>query len=334
MKGLTKTKFPNVHYYTSEKKRYDGKPDMCFYFSYNERVTDDKTGKTKWIKKNVKVGWRSEKVTAAYAAEKLADFLTQLRNGETPTPTRQGKGITYAEAFKIFKEVWFSNLKGKGLDMVSRYDTHIGPRFGKKSINSITPLELEEYKTELLQNALAPATTRLILGDMRNVINKLKKWGKFKGESPFEQVQMPKVDNARTRFLSRQEADLLLSTINSKSRQMFLLSTISINTGARLGEIIGTTIHDLHLENRTWQIRGKTGRRTITINDAAYNAFAEALGYRKKIVVFPAKLVDDVKVKLISQETGLSFTDVRYVHLECIDIERMTITYRRRNSIN
>ena len=339
MKGLTKTKYPSVYSYISEEKRFDGKPDECLYFTYNEKIEiecENGEKKTKWAKRWVKVGWRSDKVTAAYAAGKRTEFLNQLQNGESPTlaMSRQGKskGITYAEAFKIFKEVWFSNLKGKGLDMVSRYDTHIGPRFGKKSINSITPLELEEYKTELLQNALAPATTRLILGDMRNVINKLKKWGKFKGESPFEQVQMPKVDNARTRFLSRQEADLLLSTINSKSRQMFLLSTISINTGARLGEIIGTTIHDLHLENRTWQIRGKTGRRTITINDAAYNAFAEALGYRKKIVVFPAKLVDDVKVKFISQETGLFFTDVRYVHLECIDIERMTITYRRRNN--
>jgi len=101
-------------------------------------------------------------------------------------------------------------------------------------IDKISPLQLEDYKQSLLKKGLAPANVRLILDDMRNVINKVKKWGLFKGVSPFTQIDMPKVDNARTRFLSRQEADALLETINKSSRKWFLISTISLNTGARL----------------------------------------------------------------------------------------------------
>ncbi len=332
MKGMTKTKYPNVYYYVSEKKRYDGKPDMCFYYSYNEQVPGTEPGKTKWVKKNVKVGWRSEKITAAFAAEKLSEFLTQRRNGEAPTPARQAKGLTYEEGYALFKEVWFPNLKDNGFDIETRYKNHIGPRFGKRYITQITPLELEEYKTELLRNGLAAASVRHILGDMRNVYNKLKKWGKFKGDAPFEQVQMPKVDNARTRFLSQEEAEKLLTTLNARSRQWFLIATISLNTGARLGEIVGTTIHDLHMGNRVWQIKGKTGRRTITINEAAFRAFEEGLNTRQNIIAFPKKAVDEATADLIARETGLCISDVYYVHLGCIDLERGIITYTRRNS--
>ena len=332
MKGLTKTKFPSVYYYASEERRFEGRPDMCFYFTYNEKVPGAQPGTTKWAKRWVKVGWRSDKITAAYAAGKRTELLNQLKNGETPYTERQSKGITYAEGYALFREVWFPNLKDKGEDLEQRYKTHIGPRFGKKAVNRITPLELEGYKTELLQKGLAAATVRLILGDMRNVYNKLKKWGKYTGANPFEQVQMPKVDNARTRFLTQQEADKLLTALSARSRQMFLIATVSLNTGARLGEVLGTTIHDLHMENRVWHIKGKTGRRTITLNEAAYNAFAEALSVRERIILFPNKYVDDATASLISKEAGLFPSDVRYVHLECVDMERGIITYRRRNS--
>ena len=323
MKGMIKTKFTGVYRYVSDKKRNEGKPDECFYYSYR-----DADKKFRWHK----VGWRSEKVTAQYAAEKRSEFLVAARNGETPKQTKKGKGITFGNGYALFEEKWFPNLKNGGADIALRYRTHTAPLFADKPIDKITPLELEDYKLALSRKGLAPATVRLILGDMRNIINKLKKWGLFKGDSPFQQVDMPKVDNARTRFLSKNEANLLLETINSHSRKWCLISTISLNTGARLGEVTGTRIYDLQHETRVWQIKGKTGRRSITLNDAAWNAFMEALEIRQKIIIFSSGLVDDDTVNFVSQETGLFPTDVRYLHLECVDMERGIINYRRRNS--
>ena len=191
MKGMAKTKFVGVYRYVSDTKRFEGKPDECFYYSYRD---EDK--KFRWHK----VGWRSEKVTAQYAADKRSEFMVAARNGETPRQTKKGKGITFGQGYDVFAEKWFPNLKNNGADMALRYRVHTAPLFADKPIDKITPLELEDYKLSLLKKGLAPATVRLILGDMRNVINKLKKWGLFKGDSPFEQVGMPKVDNARTRF--------------------------------------------------------------------------------------------------------------------------------------
>lgn len=323
MKGMVKTKFVGVYRYVSGTKRFDGKPDECFYYSYR-----DKDKKFRWHK----VGWRSEKVTAQYAADKRNEFMVSARNGEAPKQTKKSNGITFGQGYEVFKEKWFPNLKNGGEDIALRYRVHTAPLFADKQIEKITPLELEDYKLSLLKKGLAPATVRLILGDMRNVINKVKKWGLFKGDSPFAQVDMPKVDNARTRFLSRNEADLLLETINTHSRKWFLISTIALNTGARLGEVTGTRIHDLQHETRVWQIKGKTGRRSITLNDTAWNAFLEALEMRQRIIVFMSGLVDQATIDFVSQETGLFPTDVCYLHLECVDMERGIITYRRRNS--
>lgn len=323
MKGMIKTKFVGVYKYVSDKKRFDGKPDECFYYSYR-----DEDNKFRWHK----VGWRSEKVTAQYAADKRSEFMVAARNGEKPAQTRKSKCITYGEAFEVFREKWFPNLKNNGQDIALRYRVHTAPLFADKPIDKITALELEDYKLALLKNGLAPATVRLILGDMRNVINKAKKWGLFKGDSPLLQIDMPKVDNARTRFLSRQEADILLDAINKRSRQWFLIATISLNTGARLGEITGTTIHDLQHDTRVWQIKGKTGRRSITLNETAWNAFMEALEMRKKIIIFSFGKVDQDTVNFVSQETGLFPSDVKNVHLECVDMEQGIIKYKRRNS--
>ena len=66
MKGMIKTKFVGVYRYVSDTKRFDGKPDECFYYSYRD---EDK--KFRWHK----VGWRSEKVTAQYAADTGCEII-------------------------------------------------------------------------------------------------------------------------------------------------------------------------------------------------------------------------------------------------------------------
>ena len=93
MKGMIKTKFVGVYRYVSDTKRFDGKPDECFYYSYRD---EDK--KFRWHK----VGWRSEKVTAQYAADKRSEFMVAARNGETPKRTKKSNGITFGQGYAVF----------------------------------------------------------------------------------------------------------------------------------------------------------------------------------------------------------------------------------------
>ncbi len=87
-----------VYQLESTQKRYDGKPDLCFYITYKQP-----NGKKVWEK----IGWRSEKMTAALAYEIRADRMQQLRLKEAAVPIQQRRkepGMTFGEAGAIFDE--------------------------------------------------------------------------------------------------------------------------------------------------------------------------------------------------------------------------------------
>ena len=98
------TKFSGVYQLESTHKRYDGKPDLCFYITYKLP-----SGKKIWEK----IGWRSEKITAALASDIRADRMQQLRLGEAAVPVQRRKesGLTFGDAWAIFDEKWLPNLK-------------------------------------------------------------------------------------------------------------------------------------------------------------------------------------------------------------------------------
>ena len=107
MKGMIKTKFVGVYRYVSDTKRFDGKPDECFYYSYRD---EDK--KFRWHK----VGWRSEKVTAQYAADKRSEFMVAARNGETPKRTKKSNGITFGQGYEVFKVYEDAGISAKDME--------------------------------------------------------------------------------------------------------------------------------------------------------------------------------------------------------------------------
>ncbi len=79
MKGMTKTKYPNVYYYVSEKKRYDGKPDMCFYYSYNEQAPGAEQVKPSGLKRMSKLVGAVKK---SLLPLQLKNFLSFLLSAE------------------------------------------------------------------------------------------------------------------------------------------------------------------------------------------------------------------------------------------------------------
>ena len=66
------TKHVGVYQREGGGKRYDGKPDTCYYITYKQL-----DGKKVWEK----IGWRSEKMTAALAYDIRADRMQQIRLG-------------------------------------------------------------------------------------------------------------------------------------------------------------------------------------------------------------------------------------------------------------
>ena len=83
-----KTKYTGVYVRTSTTRRYQGKPDACFEFTYKA------DGKLIWEK----VGWKSEGYTAVLARELRAERIRQFRHPEMFPNTARTPILTYGQA--------------------------------------------------------------------------------------------------------------------------------------------------------------------------------------------------------------------------------------------
>lgn len=277
------TKHRGVYQREGGDRKYDGKPDHCFYISYKQP-----DGKKVWEK----IGWRSEKMTAALAADIRADRMQQLRLGAAAVPVQQRRkepGMTFGEAWALFEKKWLPNLKRPDNERMF-YTLYLEPVLKDRPLKDITPLELEDLKTSLLGRGLAPASVRLIIGNVRRVYNKLTEWDLYTGPKPMDRVKMPKVDNARDRFLTADEAQTLLAAVKKRSPLWHDISLASLHTGMRLSEVLGLRPQDVDLSNRLIHPDGKTGKRSIPMNDTLFETMRRVVEERKDSpLLFPSK---------------------------------------------
>ena len=59
----------------------------------------------------------------------------------------------------------------------------------------------------------------------------------WSGENPVKRVKLPTLNNKRERFLSHKEAHVLLEEIGKSSKQLRIISLVSLHCGLRAGEI-------------------------------------------------------------------------------------------------
>lgn len=279
---MTSTKHPGVYQLVSDTRKYDGKADVCFYITYKLP-----TGKKIWEK----IGWRSEKILASFAADIRAERVRNMRLGDVLTPTQRRKQscMTFGEGWAIFAEKWLPNLK-TSKNETKFYERYLKPVLANKPLNAITALDLEDLKNALLNKGLAAASVRLIMGNVRRVYNKLTEWGLYSGPKPMDRVKLPKVDNARDRFLTADEAQTLLAAVKKRSQLWYDVSLISLNTGMRLSEILGLRPQDVELRNRIIHLDGKTGKRSIPMNELVFETLARVVEERQgSSLLFPSR---------------------------------------------
>jgi integrase len=79
---------------------------------------------------------------------------------------------------------------------------------------------------------------------------------------------MPKVDNARTRYLSQEDALKLLAALKARSRTWYNIAFLSLYTGMRKSEVL--KLRGEHLDFDTSRIlvkNAKTGSRIVVMTD-------------------------------------------------------------------
>jgi len=83
-------------------------------------------------------------------------------------------------------------------------------------LDAISSLDVQRMKLELRKGtskqgkpySMATIKHQMVL--LNRLYNLAKRWGLYKGDNPLDRVELPRLDNLRTEFLSDEEADRLM----------------------------------------------------------------------------------------------------------------------------
>ena len=144
----------------------------------------------------------------------------------------------------------------------SLYRLWIKPVLKDKPLASISPLDIEKIKKSILEAGRSPRTAEYALSVIRHAFYKARDWGLFSGGNPVSRVKMPKKDNRRVRFLTREEAKALLDELKKRSIQVYEMAFLSLYTGMRFGEIANLTWQDIDFKNGIINIKDPKNNTT------------------------------------------------------------------------
>ncbi len=167
---------------------------------------------------------------------------------------------------------WAKEHKKTWDDDFLNYRKHLEPRFGKKRLDAISGLDVERIKLELKKGTskqgkpYSPATIKHQLVLLNRLYNLARKWGLYDGKNPIDQVDVPRLDNRRTEFLSEEEAVRLLKVLEEwPCRESAAFVKFTLLTGLRRGELFKLTWDDVDFERGMVTLREPKGGKTQTI---------------------------------------------------------------------
>lgn len=244
--------------------------DTAFDIAY--WVPSGSEGVGKWKKTWEKVGWKSEGYSPELARDVRGNRIKAIRN-EDDLPKQKAKAPTFKTLAEKYL-TWSAETKKRGgIEDKSRYEHHLKDRFDDKRLDEIAPFDLERMKSDMAKSGAAPKSIAHCLGLLRAMYNKAADWNLYPGPNPVKKVKMPVVQNARDRFLSMEEADILLAELRRNPRfkkerkdledpKLHDIALLSLYTGARASEIFNLRGQDIDFSNGLIALRDTKNTET------------------------------------------------------------------------
>ncbi|MBW2484742.1 MAG: site-specific integrase [Deltaproteobacteria bacterium] len=310
-KRVDSKRWTGVYYRKSDTKKLNGSYDVCYYITF-------KSGTKKLWEK---VGWKSEGYSPQVAADIRADRLREGRHGGEVKTAKEFKKekIKRNHSLDELAELYFEQRGGSPqaakFDRY-RYDKHVSPTLGKRTISSLSPLDMDRIRKNM--KGKAPATVWGALELVRRIAN----YGKKTGLSPALSfiIEMPKRDNEKVEFLTPDEVDRLLKVLASwKAQDVARMLKLAMFSGLRRGEIFKLQGQDIDFLNSIITLRSPKGGKTVSvpINPIVETILREQIVWRNNkfpnsIYIFPGRnggqRVDSTAVERIKTKAKLSKT--------------------------
>ena len=223
-------------------------------------------------------GKRTTKIvdTLELARDVEAKFRDDITRGELdiqkkkPTITLNELWNQYLPWAKTNKKTWRNDQY--------YYGCHLKPEFGNKPLDTISPFDIEKFIIQM-KKAKSKRGTPYSLATIKHqlvILNRLysiaEKWGLYSGANPCRKVKKPRLNNQVTEFLSDDELNNLLLTLeqwHNKMSASFVL--FCLHTGLRRGELFKLTWNDVDLERKIMVLKDPKGKidQALPLSDKA-----------------------------------------------------------------
>ena len=211
---------------------------------------------TKTVRGLLKAREIEEALRGALVSEKIFGFSIFKEEKQS---------ITIDYFFKKYYLSWFfTHSKSHSRNIEGFWRKWITVTLGEKTFSELSITDIEKIKTFLIEAGKSPRTIEHILAILRAVINKAIEWGFFQGENPVSKVKLPKYDNKRTRFLTREEAQKLLEECKKRTTRknwIYPIVLTALTTGMRASEIFNLKWQDIDFKHNLIHIRDPKNRK-------------------------------------------------------------------------
>ena len=191
--------------------------------------------------------------------------------------------------------------------------------FSIDTLKKITLDDIHAFVSYLaMENKSKPATRARKVSTIRIFFKYLSEKEKIIDYNPAQNLETPKLDKRMPKYLSLDDSKKLLdiaSNENNRNKERdFAITTLFLNCGMRLSELVGINIRDIDFDENKMTVIGKGNKeRTIYLNKACICAIKDYLTVRPKVGVKVDNKHSEKALFLSEQKKRISNRTVQYI---------------------
>ncbi|MDD3186850.1 MAG: tyrosine-type recombinase/integrase [Bacilli bacterium] len=159
--------------------------------------------------------------------------------------------ITFEELSKIYMEKHVKHLSPTTYIGYEKMLEVINEDFGKRKLANLNPLVLEDFYNKLRKKRVPKKLTEntilhyyVLIGA---ILNKAKRW-KIISDNPNEAIDRPIKEKKESKYYNVEKTKKLLEVLENEPLKYQVLIRLAIDSGARVGEILGLEWEDINFD--------------------------------------------------------------------------------------
>ena len=175
---------------------------------------------------------------------------------------------------------------------LGNYTKRVKPFIGHLTIDKVRKEDIENllfrHRTDP-DDPLSPKSLNTMLDVIRMVYKFTRQNNIYNGEDITENIPKFKIDNARLRYLSKEEIATLLDYTKEHvgDKNVYMCILLALLTGARFNVVVNIKVSDIDLKNRTIKLFDEKGAKDKEylgyINEKYYKTVKEQVEYAKSL---------------------------------------------------